>query len=291
MTMSLRNCSGLVRVLEWRLARHLVTGLLGFPLGIEFSQNGSRRRSRKLAALSCLLVIETLGLPAYAHDETVYFTVQGGTSSASSKNIRDVGGSFEPGTTATNLSLDNSTLVGAKAGVYSRTGLLGIEAEVFRTRPDPRFQTQTFFEPTFGPFPQTRGASQNITATAVNLVARVPVTERLVAHAGVGPAVYRSELHFDNEQAQSSRRVGLNTQLGLTYFISKDLLVSAEWKHNAVRFDFPTHGTTEGFKTDYKANHLAIGISYAFDWAGLWKSPVNLRELLGLTPAHIGPRE
>lgn len=291
MTMDLWNCSGLVRIFRYRFARRPVAGLTGFPLGIVFSQDGFPRRSWKLAALSGLLAVGTLGLPAYAHDETVYFTVQGGTSSASSKDIRDVGGSFEPGTTATNLSLDNSTLVGAKAGVYSRTGLLGIEAEVFRTRPDPKFQTQTFFEPTFGPFPQTRGASQNITATAVNVVARIPVTDRLVAHAGVGPALYRSELHFDREQAQSSRRVGLNTQLGLTYFIRKDLLVSAEWKHNAVRFDFPTHGTTEGFKTDYKANHLAIGISYAFDWAGLWKSPVNLRELLGLKPAHIGPLE
>ena len=291
MTTHLSNCSGLVQVLGWRLASRPARRQVGFPLEMDSSQTGSPERSCKLAALSCLLVIETLGLPAYAHDETVYFTVQGGTSSASSKNIRDVGGSFEPGTTATNLSLDNSTLVGAKAGVYSRTGLLGIEAEVFRTRPAPKFQTQTFFEPTFGPFPQTRGASQNITATAVNVVARMPVTDRLVAHAGVGPALYRSELHFDNEQAQSSRRVGLNTQLGFTYFISKDLLVSAEWKHNAVRFDFPTHGTTEGFKTDYKANHLAIGISYAFDWAGLWKSPVNLREVMGLKPAHIGPRE
>ena len=67
-----------------------------------------------------------------------------------------------------------------------------------------------------------------MTTWALNVVGRVPVTERLVAHAGIGPALIRSNLQFDNEQAQSSNRIGLNTQLGLTYFITKQVQVSAE---------------------------------------------------------------
>ena len=247
-------------------------------------------RARRTAQISCFLVAATLSLPASAHDETVYFTVQAGSSSASETNIHAVGGSFEPGTTATNPNLNDSTMVGAKMGVYSRMGLFGFEMETFRTHPNADNQTQTFFEPTFGPFPQTRAAKQTITALAFNVVMRQPITDHLVFHVGAGPAMFRSNLQFDNEQAQSSTRTGLNTQLGLTYFINKKVLLSAEWKHNAVRFDFPTHGTTEGFKTDYKADHLAFGLSYAFDWVWPWVGP-NLRASLGLDPVHIGPKE
>lgn len=250
------------------------------------------RDSPGAVAFSYLLAVAALSLPAssFADDENIYFTAQTGRTFATSRNIHDVGGSFEPGTTATSLKLNDSTLVGAKMGIYSRRGLLGLEGEFFRSHPNAGTQTQIFHEPTFGPFPQTRGASHTVSAQAINLILRQPISERFVAHLGVGPALYRSDLHFDNERRQTSQKMGLNTQLGITYFISKQLMVSAEWKHNAVRFHFPTHGTTEGFKTDYKANHLAIGISYAFDWAGPRVGP-RLREVFGMEPTHIGPKD
>ena len=241
------------------------------------------------AAVLGALVIAVLSPPAYAHDEHVYFTAQGGTGSAKSTDIRDVGGSFEPGTTGTDLSLDNSTLYGAKMGVYSRSGVLGLEAEVFRTRPDVKPQTQTYFEPTFGPFPTSRAGSQQVTTWALNLLVRVPLTERFIVHGGAGPALFRSELRMANEQAQSSSEVGLNTQLGFSYFVTKQVAVSAEWKHNSARFKYPTHGTTEGFTTDYRSNYLGVGISYVFDWAAPWRSPISVRGMLGLEPAKIGP--
>jgi opacity protein-like surface antigen len=237
-----------------------------------------------------LLLAAAWGTPSRAHDENVYFTAQAGTSSATMTGITNVGGSFEPGTTATDLSLKDSTLAGAKMGLYSRMGLFGVEAEVFRTRPNAGVQTQTFNEPSFGPFQQTRGASQTVTAYAVNLLVRQPLAERVVGHIGIGPAWYRSDLQFDREQEQTSKKLGLNTQLGVTYFFSRHVMLSAEWKYNAVKFDFPTHGTTEGFKTDYKANHFALGLTYAFDWAWPWVGP-DMRSRLGLPSSHIGPRE
>jgi len=251
----------------------------------------ARRISAQLrAAVLGVLVIATLSPPAYAHDEHVYFTAQGGTGSAEFHSIRDVGGSFESGTTGTDLSLENSSFYGAKMGVYSRSGVLGLEGEVFRTRPDVRSQTQTYFEPTFGPFPTSRAGSQQVTTWALNLLVRVPVTERLIVHVGGGPALFRSKLDMANEQAQSSSEVGLNTQLGVSYFLNKQVAVSAEWKHNSARFNYPTHGTTEGFTTDYRANYLGVGISYMFDWAGP-RSPFSVRGMLGLEPAtmKIGP--
>lgn len=250
-----------------------------------------RQRSAPLVASMCALVFALSGNSAFADDENVYFTLQGGTSSASLKNIRDVGGSFEPGTTATEPGLNRSTLYGAKMGVFSRKGLLGLEAEAFTTRPAPKFQTQTFHEPTFGPFPQTRGGSHEMTTFALNVVTRMPINERFVVHVGAGPAIMRSRLQFDNEQTQVSRRVGLNTQLGLTYYFDKKISVSMEWKHSAARFGYPTHGTTEGFNADYKANHFALGLSYAFDWAGpTWPGP-TLRSIFGMESGHIGPRD
>lgn len=244
-----------------------------------------------VAGLLSVLAVTFVSLPAFADDEYIYVTGQAGSSSTSLSDVRNVGGSFEPGTTASEPDLDNSTLLGAKMGFFSRKGLLGLEAEVFRTRPDVKHQTQTFNEPTFGPYPQTRGGSQKVTVWALNVVVRQPITKRLVAHVGIGPAWLRSDLQFDNEQAQSSTDTGLNTQLGLTYFISKYVMLSAEWKHNSARFHYPTHGTTEGFDADYKANSLAIGVSYAFDWASPWRGPIKWREVLGLKPAIIGPDE
>ena len=243
---------------------------------------------RLVAGLLCSAALAGSG-SALAHDENVYFSVQGGRSFTKLTDIREVGGSFEPGTTAEQPSLKDANLYGAKFGVYSRTGVLGLEGEVFRTRPDPKNQTQTFFEPTFGPFSQTRGGDQRVTTWAVNVVGRFPLSENWVAHAGAGPAYIRSHIRFDNERSQTADRVGLNTQLGLTYFVTKQVQVSAEWKHNEAKLKFPTHGTTEGFKTDYRANHIAVSVSYAFDWASPWRMP-SLRRTLGLEPAHLGPQ-
>ena len=175
-------------------------------------------------------------------------------------------------------------------GFFSRKGILGTEMEFFQTHPSIKNQTQTFNEPTFGPYPQTRGGSHKVTVWALNVVARQPITKRLVAHVGVGPALMRSELQFDREDNQSSTDTGLNTQLGFTYFISKYVMLSAEWKHNSARFSYPTHGTTEGFHADYKTNSIALGVSYAFDWVWPWKGP-NLRGKLGMEPIVIGPDE
>ena len=243
---------------------------------------------RRSFAASGVLVIAAQSVPAHAHDEHIYFTAQGGMGSARSTDIRDVGGSYQSGTTGTDLGLKNPNFYGAKFGIYSRTGVLGLEGEVFRARPDVKPQTQTYYEPTFGPSPAPRAGSQEVTTLAMNLLVRLPLTERFVVHAGAGPAIFRSELRMDNEQAQSSRQVGLNTQLGVSYFITKQVAISAEWKHNAARFKYPTHGTTEGFTTNFRSNYVGVGISYAFEWEGP-RSPFSVRGALGMPPAKIGP--
>lgn len=242
-------------------------------------------------ALSVLSAAIWLTPSALAHDENIYFAVQTGAAFTSLNNIRDVGGSFEEGTTADSPSLENSLFYGAKLGIYSRSGMLGLEAEMFRSNPDPKNELQVFYEPTFGPFNQTRGGTQQVTTSAINLIVRVPMSDRFVAHVGAGPALIKSKLHFGGEQEQTTTRVGLNTQLGVSYFITKAIAVTAEWKFNQAELDYPTHGTTEGFKSDYRAHHVGVSLSYAFDWESPIKAPFSLRELLGLQPSTIGPAQ
>lgn len=119
-----------------------------------------------------------LALPlnaAYAHDEVVYFSVMSGASlPVSYTNVENVGGSFESGTTADDLDLENSLLYGAKAGIYSKSGILGLETEVFSATHDINSQTRTFYEPTFGPFQQTQEGEARVTTWALNVVARIP---------------------------------------------------------------------------------------------------------------------
>lgn len=197
----------------------------------------TRKCARLLIALCLFFPLALVSLPASAHDEVVYFTGQlGGSFPGSFTNIENVGGSFEPGTTSTDLNLKNSLLYGLKLGIYSKSGILGLETEVFNTNPDIKQQQQTFNEPTFGPFQATSEGNARVVTWAFNVLGRLPLSERLVVHAGVGPAILFSHLDRTNEQPQSSKRAGLNTQLGLSYFITKQVNVFGEWKFNHTRF-------------------------------------------------------
>ena len=84
---------------------------------------------RLVAGLLCIAALAARG-SALAHDENVYLSLQGGRSFTRLTDVREVGGSFEPGTTAEQPTLKDANLYGAKFGVYSRSGVLGLEGEV-----------------------------------------------------------------------------------------------------------------------------------------------------------------
>ena len=231
------------------------------------------------------VLLTLLALPpsaAYAHDEVIYFSVMSGASLPGSyTNVENVGGSFEPGTTADDLDLENSLLYGAKAGIYSKSGILGLETEVFSANHDINSQTRTFYEPTFGPFQQTQNGEARVTTWALNVVARIPINDNLTAHVAAGPAMFFSKLSLANEQSQSKSQAGLNTQLGLSYILSRQLSVFGEWKFNHARIKYPSKGTTEGFEADYNPHAVVVGLSYTFDAPLPWRSPITLRKLFG----------
>jgi opacity protein-like surface antigen len=89
---------------------------------------------------------------------------------------------------------------------------------------------------------------------------------RFEPYVGVGMGVYFSHLSSGGEST-SDTNVGLNTQLGLRYKVTKNLSVFGEWKTNRVKFHFDAstpNGNAGGFKADYGVNLLAFGIGYHF---------------------------
>lgn len=259
------------------------------------SESNLVTRGLSILAVSFIAILFTT--PCFADDEVVYFSGQGGwVFNGKFSNINHVGGSFEPGTTASGLDLQKTGMYGAKMGIYSKRGILGLETEVFRTKPNVSRQTQTFHEPTFGPFIARTGYDVAVTTWTLNVLARVPVSRRLVLYVGAGPAYFWSSIKdtagIPKGGTQNSNRLGLSTQAGIQYFLLRNLAVQMEYKYNFAPFHFP-NGTNDaqGFNTHYHGHMVAASAGYFFDVSLPWKIPrgLRLRDLLGLPDSWQQP--
>jgi opacity protein-like surface antigen len=229
--------------------------------------------------------------PAFAHDEVFYVSGQVGASLPVMTNINYTT-SWTTGATAEKFDLSNSVLYGIKMGMYSKKGILGMETEVFQTNPHRAFQNVLVRDPVFGNSNDSlQGANTRLTTWAFNVVGRLPVSERMQVYAGAGPAIFFSRLS-SNGFTQTSTRPGLNTQLGVNYFLAPNIALFGEWKFNRTRFHFDGKGdvTTPahvaGFIADYTAHNLVIGISYLMDVSLPWSIPeaFTLKGLLSPSP-------
>jgi opacity protein-like surface antigen len=252
--------------------------------------SGLRHRFLFITVFNLFLLLSTT---AFAHDEVVYFSGQvGKIFSAKLSDINNVGGSYEAGTTATDLDLKNSSMYGAKLGIYSKRGILALETEIFQSKPDAEKQLQTFNEPSFGPFVDNQANTVKITTWAVNVIARFPVSERLVLYAGAGPAYYRGRfqdsIDIPRGGVQRSNKLGFGTQVGVNYFVTPNVGLSAEWKYNHARFKIPNDANEHGLNASFNSHTLAAGIGYYFDVPLPWKMSWTLREVFGM-PARQQP--
>jgi len=183
-------------------------------------------------------------------------------NSLSNNNITSAG---VTGASFSDLDLKNSFLFGAKLGYYSRSvRWFGVETEVFSTTPHIKQQNVTVTGPFGSAVTDFPGEYFRVTTWAINLVARYP-GKRLQPYAGIGPGVFFARIKDSQTgESQSNTRVGLNTQLGLRYFLARHVALFGEWKYNYARFGFKEKTNLDGFDSTYSANSFVFGISYHF---------------------------
>ena len=166
-----------------------------------------------------------------------------------------------------NLAVKNSFLFGAKFGYYSNTERwFGVEAEVFNTNPHQKQQAQTGCTPSVcAAAPDIiSGEYIRVLTVAGNFMFRYP-GKRLQPYVGIGPALFMAKLSdAASSETQSATTVGLNTQLGLRYFMTRHVALFGEYKFNYARFNFSETANLLGFSGTYTAHNFVVGIGYHF---------------------------
>jgi len=179
-------------------------------------------------------------------------------------NVKVTATEAPSGTTFSDLELKNSFMYGAKLGYYfDSMKWLGVETEVFNTTPHLKQQRATITEPGVGsgPVDLTGQYVRVLTWAPVNLVVRYQMGQ-FEPYAGVGMGVFFARVKdAETGESSSSTRVGLNTQVGLRYLVTKNISLFGEWKYNRASFNF----AAGGIKGDYSAHLLAFGVGYHFN--------------------------
>ena len=209
-----------------------------------------------------------LTLPSGPAQAEMYVAGQvGATIPNKATNIEGVDSAA--GLNVSDFSLHNSVMYGAKLGYYFESmKWLGVETEVFNTTPNIKQQAITVSGP-------GGSASGTVPGQDLRILNWSPLTVvvryqagQFEPYAGVGMGIYFSRIHDGQSgESASDTSVGLNTQLGARYLVTKNFSVFGEWKYNRANFNFsdstPT-AATGGFKGDYSANLFAFGVGYHF---------------------------
>lgn len=157
------------------------------------------------------------------------------------------------------LKLQNSLMYGAKLGYYfDSIKWLGLETEVYNTTPNAKQQNVTI---NGQPVDLVGRDFRVLTWAPIMVMVRYP-GERFQPYAGVGMGVFFGHVHGgQNDVSSSSNQVGLNTQLGLRFLVTKHFSLFGEWKYNHVSFKFSDAGLVNA---DYSANLFAFGLGWHF---------------------------
>jgi opacity protein-like surface antigen len=229
-----------------------------------------------ITSLLTVLVPIVLFLPE-AYAET-YVAGQFGLALPSiGKGLTDVDlrGVFPAGSTMSDRALKTSALYGVKLGYFfPQAPWFGVETEIFNTTPHIKQQFTTVSVP---PGPGVAGGVATGTVSGdhfrvftwapLNLVFRYPSNSRLQPYVAVGPGVFFARVESiatGFEGSQSSTKLGLNTQVGFRYFMTRHVSVFGEWKYDHARFTFKENDTQFGFNGNYNMHQVAFGIGYHF---------------------------
>jgi opacity protein-like surface antigen len=178
----------------------------------------------------------------------------------------DLTGSFPDGSTFSDNALKSSLIFGAKFGhFFNRVPWFGLETEAYMTNPHIKQQPLTLTVPPVSATAELPGAYfRVITWAPVNLVFRYP-GKRLQPYVAIGPGVFFARIKDPNSSdSQSDTRLGLNTQVGIRYFLTRHVALFGEWKYNYARFHFEEMPDYFGFNATYSMNHFVLGLGYHF---------------------------
>jgi opacity protein-like surface antigen len=227
------------------------------------------KRSGHVLAVGAFVVgVVSLTLPSHPAQAEMYVAGQiGATIPNNSTNIE--GTDANNGLKFSDISHHDAFMYGAKLGYYFESlKWLGVETEVFNTNPNIKQQSVTVSGP-------GGSATGTVTGQDLRVLNWSPITVvvryqagQFEPYAGVGMGVYFSRIHdAQSGESSSDTSVGLNTQLGARYLVTKNVSVFGEWKYNRTHFNFGSSSPTQatgGLKGDYSANLFAFGVGYHF---------------------------
>jgi len=222
---------------------------------------------------SCMAVIVlSVALSGALARGEMYSAIQMGYSMPNSfSKVTGFGGN--QGTSVSDLSLANSIEYGLKFGYYLESvKWLGLETEVFSSIPHIKQQSATVTTASGTTTGDVPGASLRvINISPFTLVVRYQ-RGRLEPYAGVGLGIFMATLRDTaTGTGTSNSTIGLNTQLGLRYFVDENVSLFGEWKYTRAHFNFasftavPAQSSGGGYKGDYANNIVAFGVAYHFN--------------------------
>jgi opacity protein-like surface antigen len=193
---------------------------------------------------------------------------------------------FPSGTTVSDQSQTTSFLFGGKIGHYfSKARWFGLEAEIFYSTPHIKQQDITLRSGTPFTFTPSGGGPSSslgneltsvgvqganfsvLTIAPLNLIFRYP-RYRLQPYIGIGPGIFIASIKdpsiTQGDNSQSSTKLGLNTLVGVRYYLTRHVSAFAEGKYNYVRFNFEENPNFFGFNATYSPISVAFGIAYHF---------------------------
>lgn len=168
--------------------------------------------------------------------------------------------------------LKNSLMLGAKFGHYfTKARWVGIETGVSFANPHVKEGSLEFSGP--GGFQTINGlpglSQRMIIWDVATLMFRYP-GYRLQPYVGVGPALFFASLKGPAAPpGQSATAIGLNTEIGARYYITRRWALFGEGQYHLARLGYTSNDDNDaadpfGFRATYSALTLSLGVSYHF---------------------------
>jgi outer membrane protein W len=222
-----------------------------------------------LFGCSLLIALITALVPLATHAETYVAGQFGVTLPQSLSNVKLTQEGLN-GLSSSDLSLQSSLMGGIKLGhFFSRARWFGLETEVFYTTPHIKDQNVTISGPggsaSLGPVSGEH--NRILTWAPMNLVFRYHKT-RLQPYIAIGPGIFFANRKDADGGTQSGTAIGLNSQVGVRYYVTRRWTVFGEGKYNLARIPYSSNDNDPnaalGFRATYSAFIFSFGLGYHF---------------------------